>query len=96
MIDTSSREILGHVKRVTYACVGIGLIGLGVLRRTNHDDQLPVWRCLLVVAGGLFFLYIALMYYFPEAERSRARLNAVFGEAEAAEPASKDSHESAK
>jgi len=87
---------LGHFKRLTYACVGVGLIGLAVFQWANHDSHVPVWRYVAGIAGGLFFVYVSLMYYLPKARQSRADLNAVLDEAEAAERTSNTSPSSAK
>ena len=75
-------SLLGHIKRFTYACIGIAFIGLGIFRRSMDGSPIPQWRRLLVIAGGLFFLYVATMYYFPKYSRRRAELDALLDEAE--------------
>jgi hypothetical protein len=85
MGSSSLNSITGHFKRVVYACVGIGLIFLAVLRQTVNEHPIPSWKRLLVIAGGFFFLYIASMYYFPKNRHRRAELDALLDEAEAEE-----------
>jgi len=71
-----------HIKRLAYACVAIGLIALALFRRSIGGFPIPMWRRVLVLAGGLFFLYVATMYYFPKYRKRRAELDALLDEAE--------------
>jgi hypothetical protein len=78
----SSSKTLAHIKRVVYAFVGIGFLGLGIFGKTIDGTLMPATRRILLIAGGLFFLYIASMYYFPKNRRRRAELNALLDKAE--------------
>jgi hypothetical protein len=85
MGSSSSKDGVGHIKRVAYACVGVGFICLGVFRQTIDGNPTPAWKRVLGIVSGLFFLYIASTYYFPKNRRRRAELDALLDEAEAAE-----------
>lgn len=85
MASSSRKDVTGHIKRLTYGCIGLVLIGLAVFRQSINGLPTSVWRRLLGVAGGLFFLYGASMYYFPKNRRRRAELDTLLDEAEDAE-----------
>ena len=70
----STKQRAGHTKRIVYGCIGVGLIALGLLRRAAGDAEFPVWGRLLILGGGLFFLYVASMYYLPKNRHKRAAL----------------------
>jgi hypothetical protein len=92
MLSFWRKDVIGHSKRVASACIGIALVGLGIFRQNMNGHPIPMWRRVLVVAGGFFFLYIASMYYLPKNRRRRAELDALLGEAEGAERRRTDSH----
>jgi hypothetical protein len=70
------------LKRLFWICAGLALIVLGVLRQNINGEALALWRRLLVIAGGLFFLYCDSMYYFPKYRRRRGELDRVLDETE--------------
>jgi sulfite exporter TauE/SafE len=82
---SSAKEIFGHVKRSAYACLGIALSVLGISREMNDSDAVSASSHLMVIAGGLFFVYSGLSYYLPKNRRRRAELDALLTEAENAE-----------
>ncbi|MBS1803282.1 MAG: hypothetical protein JST28_07930 [Acidobacteria bacterium] len=85
MSHSARRETIGHIKHLIHACTGIALISLGLLREKANGIELPAWRRLVVVGGGLFFLYAASVPYLPENKRRRAELSTLLDEAEAEE-----------
>jgi sulfite exporter TauE/SafE len=87
---SSAKDIFGHVKRIAYACFGIGLSALGIFREMNDSDAVSASTHLVVIAGGLFFIYVGLLYYLPKNRRRRAELNSFLTEAENAEVEQED------
>ena len=82
MASSANRDVIGTLKRLLYVSVGIWLIGLGVLRQTIDGEPISGWRRALVIAGGSFFIYVGMMYYFPKYRRRRKELDALLDEAE--------------
>ena len=82
MRSSSTKENAAHIKRIVYACIGIALIVFGLLTKAIDGLEFPLWRRLLVIGGGLFFLYVASTYYLPKNQRKRAELETLLTEAE--------------
>lgn len=69
-------------RRVLYVVIGIGFVVFGTVGEDAHRTALPPSRRLVIIAGGLFFVYIGSMYYLPKNRRKRESLRRLLEEAE--------------
>jgi len=50
---------------------GIAFVVLGLIGRSPAFNPVALWRRLIAIAGGAFFLYRGSMYYWPKYRRMR-------------------------
>jgi hypothetical protein len=75
-------HVQASLKRMFYICVGLVVLTIGLIGRIPYGSDLPLWRRALGIVGGLFFIYIGSMYYFPKYRKKRAELDRILDEAE--------------
>ena len=66
--------------RLFWLCAGILLFVVGLTRTMPQPH--PIWRRLLALGGGGFFIYIASAYYFPRYRKQREELKRELDEGE--------------
>jgi hypothetical protein len=62
-------------RRILWICCGVLFIVLGLIGWSPGPTPLPLWRRAIGVAGGIFFIYVGSMYYFPKNRKRRDELN---------------------
>ncbi len=86
-------QVRDTLLRIFWGCVGIAFLSLALIGRDPHGHEVSLWRRAVVFAGGLFFLYVGLMYYLPKYRKQRAELDRFIEEAEREDEAERKANE---
>lgn len=68
-------ELKDTLLRLFWLCGGITLLALGLIGKGPDGLQVSLWRRAAVIAGGLFFIYVSLLYYLPKYRKMRKELD---------------------